>query len=133
MVSRLDDLPVYEQSRISLAAADFNRVQLVLKRFGTPLRISLAGLRSLELELSHEAWIVVDRNLNDIPVLAWTDFQVEGRSSLHEPIPCVMKSYHAHSGLIRERVFILMRQTLAQRLGEQQGAEDHRVVPLKRT
>lgn len=132
MVSRLDGVPVYEQWRASLAAADFNRVQLALKRLGEPLRITLANLRNLELVLDHDAWIVVDRGLNEIPVLAWTDFQMEGRAALHEPIPCVVKSYHAHSALIRERVLSLMRQALAQRLAERRVVGGERVIPLKK-
>lgn len=132
MVSRLDDIPVYEQTQIRLAAADYNQVQLALKRMGGALRIPLAGLRSLELVVDREAWIVIDRDLNEIPVLAWTDFQVQGRNTLHEPIACVLKSYHAHGGEIVDKVMALMRQELAQRLVDQSGVAGGRVTPLKK-
>lgn len=132
MASRLDDIPVYEQTRTWLDAADYNQVQLALKRKGGMLRFSLAGLRSLELLVDREAWIVIDRDLNEIPVLAWTDFQVQGRSTLHEPVACVLKSYHAHSGEIVEKVVALLRQELAHCLADRQGDAGERVRPFKK-
>lgn len=116
MASRLDDIPVYEQRPLAVAASDYNRVQIALKRLGAPLQLSLPGLRSLELVLEHDSWIVIDASLNEIPVIAWTDFQVEHRANLHEPVPCRLKIYHAHALLIIDRVTALKQQALAARL-----------------
>lgn len=133
MTSRLDNIPVYEQQESTVAAADFNRVQIALKRLGKQLLIPLAGLRSLALILDQEAWIVVDRDLNEIPVLAWTGFHTEGRGSLHEPIPCVVKSYHQHAGMILQQVQDFMAEHLEEQLSLlQTRCELDNVTPLKR-
>lgn len=132
MGSRLDNLPVYKQSSDTLAAEEYNRVLIALKRFGEPIRISLAGLRTLELVLDHEAWIVVDNAFNDIPVLAWTEFEVSERQTLHEPISCTLKMYHAHAKIILDEVHDQMGKVLMERIEKlHEGAGGDRVVPIK--
>lgn len=131
MSSRLDDVPVYQQRPVKLAAADFNRVQIALKRLGEPLRIPLVGLRTLELVLEKDAWIVIDNGLNEVPVLAWTDFQVAARSSLHEGIPAVLKIYHAHAMVILNKVTAQMQSALQERIEKLAGDDSgEKVVPL---
>jgi hypothetical protein len=77
---------------------------------------------------------VVDHDMNDIPILAWTDFQVEGRSALHEPIPCQLKTYHMHAKVILERVSEFMGQELAVRIAALQNAcEIENVTPLRKS
>lgn len=130
---RLDDLPVYATTEFSVSAEDFNLVQRALNRLGEPINIPLQGLRSLELILDRDAWIVVDSDLNHIPVLAWTDFQSEGRLTLHEPVPCRLKTYHMHAMVILERVAAFMEEELGKRLSELQTAcEIENVTPLKK-
>ena len=70
MSSRLDNIPVYEQSETAVPAADYNRVQIAFKRLGEPIEIPLTGLRRLELILDRDAWVVVDHDTNDIPIFA---------------------------------------------------------------
>lgn len=133
MSRHLDDIPVYEQTETTVTAALFNRVQIALNRLGEPLEIPLTGLRSLELVLDREAWVVIDRSLNDMPVLAWTDFQCASRSALHEPIRCWSKTYHIHAPVILQRVTEFMEHELAMRIAErQQACEIENVVPLKK-
>lgn len=137
MSRRLDDIPIYELIESSIAAADYNLVQIALNRLGgrlgDPIEIPLTGLRRLELILDRDAWIVVDHDMNDIPILAWTDFQVEGRDALHESVPCQLKTYHMHASVILERVTEFMEKELAARISEQQKAcEIENVVPLKK-
>lgn len=133
MSSHLNDIPIFEQQASRVAAADFNLVQIALNRLGEPLRIPLTGLRSLDLILERGAWIVVDRNLNEIPVLAWTDFQTEGRGTLHEPIPCLLKTYHIHAPMILTQVTEFMEQDLARRIAElQKSCQLDNVAPLKK-
>lgn len=130
---RLDDIPVFELTETEVPAVDYNLVQIAIHRLGEPLSIPLSGLRKLELLLDHEAWIVVDGDLNDIPVLAWTDFQVEGRSTLHEPVRCRLKTYHQHAPLILQQVTEFMERELAKRIAErQQGQKTEKVTPLKK-
>jgi hypothetical protein len=134
MNGRLDDIPVYELIEASIAAANYNLVQIAFKRLGEPIEIPLTGLRRLELILDRDAWVVVDHDMNDIPILAWTDFQVEGRSALHEPVPCQLKTYHMHAKVILERVTEFMEQELATRIAALQSAcEIENVTPLKKS
>ena len=133
MSGRLDDIPVYELIEASVTAANYNLVQIAFKRLGEPIEIPLTGLRRLELILDRDAWIVVDHDMNDIPILAWTDFQIEGRSELHKSIPCKMKTYHMHAKVILERVAEFMEKELAKRISELQSAcEIDNVIPLKK-
>lgn len=133
MSGRLDDIPVYEFIETSVTAAIYNRVQIAFKRLGEPVGIPLTGLRRLELILDREAWIVVDHDMNDIPILAWTDFQVEGRTALHAAVPCNLKTYHMHAKVILARVTEFMEQELAARIAARQHAcEIENVTPLKK-
>jgi hypothetical protein len=131
MSKHLDNIPVYELIESSVTAADYNLVHLALNRLGAPIEIPLTGLRRLELVLSRNAWIVVDHDMNDIPVLAWTDFQAEGRTALHEPVACLLKTYHMHAKVILEQVTRFMEQELAARLAAlQKACEIENVTPL---
>jgi len=133
MSGRLDDIPIYELIESSVTAPNYNLVQIAFKRLGEPVEIPLTGLRRLELILDRDAWIVVDHDMNDIPILAWTDFQVEGRSALHESVPCRLKTYHMHAKVILERVTEFMEQELAARIAAlQQACEIENVTPLKK-
>lgn len=133
MSSRLDDIPVYELIETTVPAAEFNLARLALKRLGNIIHIPLVGLRKLELIIDTEDWIVIDNDLNEIPVLAWTDFETEGRTSLHEPIPCKLKTYHAHAQMILEQVQEFMEKELSKRIAERQSAcEIENIVSLKK-
>ena len=133
MSSRLEGIPVYQQQPASLEAADFNRVQLALKRLGSSIHIPLAGLRSLELILDKEAWIVVDAALNHVPVLAWTDFKVDDRKDLHRPVPCVLKMYHAHAQVILDQVMARMQTALQERMDKlKENDVGEKVINLSR-
>jgi len=132
MRSRLDDLPVFETRQLNLRAEDYNLVHIALKRLGDPLRVELPRLRTLDLILEKDAWIVVDRSLNDIPVVAWIDFKVSHRQSLHEPVACERRSYHTHALLIIDKVFEAMHLILGEKLGEISPAGSESVTPIKR-
>jgi len=132
MRTRLDDLPVFEIQRLTVRAVDYNLVQIALKRLGAPLHIELPRLRTLELILEKDSWIVIDRALNDIPVLAWLDFDMQQRSSLHEPIPCQRRTYHTHALLIVDKVIEAMHLILGERLGKEQGSMATAISEIKR-
>lgn len=132
MKSKLEDLPTFEIRHVTVEAIHYNLVQVALKRLGQPLRFALPKLRTLDLHLEKEAWIVVDKSLNDIPVMAWVDFDTTDRSNLHENIPCTLKIYHSHAGILIKKVMEAM--TLL--LGEQLDLPDDKpakVLPLKKT
>lgn len=117
MKSYLDDIPVYDSTQSSVSAEHFNLVQIALKRLGSPIRLELPKLRTLDFLLDEETWIIVDRSLNDIPVMAWLDFETKDRS-LHAPLACTLNTYHAHANIIRPRVIEAMTLLLGEKLAE---------------
>ena len=131
MRSRLDDLPAFDIRDSQLRAQDFNLVHIALKRLGMPLRIELPRLRTLDFVFEKDAWIIVDRSLNDIPIVAWLDFQESHRSTLHEPILCQRRTYHTHATIIIDKAFEAMHLILGERLAIFND-EKHDVLTIKR-
>lgn len=112
--SRLNEIPTLKSLPGTVEAARFNRVRLALTRLENPLRIALPGLRSMDFILENQVWAIVDRNHNDIPVVAWTDF--EHRATLHQPIHCVVRVYHLHADAITEQALQKLDNILTIRL-----------------
>lgn len=102
MFRRLAKLPAYHTEHGLISARRFNQVHIALNRLGSPLRFPINGLRSLQMIIDDESWVCVDASLNDMPIVAWTDFQTQGRDNLHEDIACLVSQYHAHAALIVE-------------------------------
>jgi hypothetical protein len=112
--SRLNEIPTLRSRPITVTADRYNRVRLALRRLENPLRIELPKLRSLDFILEDEMWAIIDRDLNDIPVVAWTDF--EHRSTLHQPIPCMLRYYHAHADAVMDKALQKLDEILEARL-----------------
>jgi hypothetical protein len=112
--SRLNDIPTLKSLPGTVPVARYNRVRLALKRLENPIRIELPGLRSMDFILEDQVWAIVDRNLNDIPVVAWTDFQ--SRDSLHQPVHCTLRIYHLHADVIIEQAQEKLDEILEARL-----------------
>ena len=117
--SRLNDIPTLKSQPSTVTAARFNRVRLALKRLENPIRVELPGLRSMDFILEDQVWAIVDRNHNDIPVIAWTDF--ETRTTLHEPVPCIMRIYHLHADAIVDQALTKLDVILQTRLKRQKA------------
>lgn len=113
--ARLQELPSLKITPGQLSADHFNRVRLALLRIANPLRLELPGLRSLEMILEDELWAIIDRDLNDLPVVAWTDFA--SRSGLHEAVACTMRYYHAHADVVIPQALSLLDGLLDEQLG----------------
>lgn len=108
MKSKLENLPCYSQYRAKLDAPVYNCIKLAQLRHGKgrahALRLQLAELRHLDLIIDDETWICVDRDQNDIPILAWLNFDTQHRQELHKAIACDIYSYHAYAEMIEQRV-----------------------------
>lgn len=117
MKSYLTDIPVYQTINTVVSAEHFNLVQIALKRLGSPIRLELPKLRTLDFLLDEETWIIVDRSLKDIPVMAWLDFITKDRG-LHESLNCTLNLYHAHANIIQPRVIEAMTLLLGEELSE---------------
>jgi len=98
----LEDIPVYEKKTGQLDANLFNSIRVRQLRLKRSLRFEIKGLRTLDFILENDAWIVVDRDLNDIPVIAWTDFP--HRDNLHLPVVCTILYYHVHAEKLEEQI-----------------------------
>ena len=118
MYKRLDEVPVFEHLQGSINANHYNHVQLALKRLGEEIRLPIPKLKLLDLILQKQAWIIVDRVHNDVPVAAWTDFETGHRDNLHEPINCNLKLYHANAPLVLDRTLEAMELMLGEELAE---------------
>jgi len=131
MRSRLDDLPAYDIRDSQLRAQDFNLVHIALKRLGSPIRIELPRLRTLDFVFEKDAWIIVDRSLNDIPIIAWINFDESTRTTLHEPVQCQRRSYHTHATIILDKAFEAMHLILGEKLAKFDD-DTHMVIAIKR-
>jgi len=129
--SRLDELPAFDIRESQLRAQDFNLVQIALKRLGMPLRIELPRLRTLDFVFEKDAWIIVDRSLNDIPIIAWLNFQEAHRSELHKPILCQRRTYHTHATIIVDKALEAMHLILGEKLANL-NHDNGEVVTIKR-
>lgn len=125
----LTDIPVYERIKTTVSAEHFNLVKIALKRLGNPIQLELPKLRTLDFLLDEETWIIVDRSLQDIPVMAWLDFDTKDRS-LHEPLNCNLNLYHAHASIIQHRVIEAMTLLLGEKLAESEKNAEGSVSPL---
>lgn len=119
MTSKISHIPIYEHRESEINAQHFNTVRIALNRIAKLIRIELPELRTLDLILDADEWIVVDHSLNDIPVVAWTDFQVQHRDNLHQPIKCSLNLYHTHADIILEKVINSMEQILHEKLTDE--------------
>ncbi|MGM0412132.1 MAG: hypothetical protein ACQERG_02350 [Pseudomonadota bacterium] len=129
MATRLQDLPALRTIETKVSGERYNRVRLALVRLGEPLLLDLPGLRSLAMHLEAGSWVCVDRALDDLPVLAWTDFQHADSVDPAAVIPCRLNFFHAHAGMVMSSALDKMDFELARRLrSEERGG----VVPFRR-
>lgn len=114
--SRLDGVPIYAQRDDVIPAPLYNLWRRARMRFGAPIHIRMACLKEMELYLEHTAWVVVDRNRAEVPVIAWTAFAPAPERGIHEPVPCKLNYYHYMASGIRARVLECMQDGLERRL-----------------
>ncbi|MDY6991207.1 MAG: hypothetical protein SVR94_01200 [Pseudomonadota bacterium] len=100
--SRLRDVPRMRWGDTLISAERYNRIRLGLLRLRNPLRIE-ACLRDIDVILEDKVWYSVDCSMNELPIVAWDNFQ--RRVSLHEPIRCRVSYYHAHADKIIDTLF----------------------------
>ena len=102
----------------------YNLARRALARLGPELRIALRGLKSLELIVQQDSWIIVDRALNDLPVAAWADFETHNGRGLHEPVLCELRYYHGHAGLVIKKTLRRMGEELSALLDDGSVEDD---------
>lgn len=122
MAHSLEEFPPLRVLPKSIGAADYNRVRLALLRLGNPLRVSLPHHGGVDIILQRDSWVAVNNYINDLPLLAWREFNVEGRSGLHEPIECRLYFYHIQAGLIMGTALEALSERLEACLTAQRNA-----------
>ena len=110
----------------------FNQAQTALKRIGQQMRFKIPTLNHLDLIVQEDAWIIVDRVLNDIPVVAWTDFQTEGRDNLHMPVACEIRLYHFAARMVLKTTLDAMEDILGRSLTEKYNDKTEKVLSFKK-
>ena len=131
LYTRHDEVPQLSSRPGKVNALYYNHVQTALKQLGNQIRLSIPKLKHLDLIIQKDAWIIVDKVLNDVPVVAWTNFETRGRDSLHEPIKCEIRYFHYAASMIMNRTLEameLMLGELEQRLPEKKS----NVLPIKK-
>ncbi|MCA1805975.1 MAG: hypothetical protein LC646_11740 [Xanthomonadaceae bacterium] len=103
----------------TIEATCYNQVRLSLLRLGHPLRVPLPEHRGLEIILENDHWLCVDSAFDDQPIMAWLDFDTRRHNqALHEPVPCELRLYHMHAGLVMGSALAAMEQSLSIRLAD---------------
>ena len=117
MMWRLKEIPKYSSSGTTVSAAQYNTIRLALRRLSDNLRFPLDGLSHIDMIIDNDSWVCVDRTLNDLPIVAWTDFG-EGPRGLHEPINCQLHYYHFCAGKIARSALIETKAALEAHMQE---------------
>ena len=66
--------------------------------------------------LEEREWVCANGLQNDLPVLAWVEFEDQGRDALHEPVRCKLNYYHFAASKMRARALISMENILEEYL-----------------
>ncbi|WP_018993503.1 MULTISPECIES: hypothetical protein [unclassified Thioalkalivibrio] len=124
MYSRHTEIPTLDtRPGWQVEARYYNQVALALRRLGPEIRLPLPILKHLDLILQPDAWVVVDRVLNDMPVVAWTAFRAAHRHNLHRPVACELRLYHSMAPMVTNRALNCMADRLTAALAQ----EDQRI------
>ena len=111
-MSRTADVPYYEQREDEVDAKLYNLWRRAKHRFTMPMRLPLEGYKGLVLILENDEWVCADKSLNDMPVIAWVDFEDQGREALHLPVKYKLNYYHYAASKIRAHTLHLMQLEL---------------------
>ncbi len=132
MTHWLDEYPPLRVMRKKIAAADYNRIRLALRREQIPLCLPLHGLRCMKCIMDKRAWICIDDCHNFVPILAWTGFETANRRALNAPVECELRLYHTQAGLIMGTALEAMTQAAVEHYRSSRPRHGNPVVGLKR-
>ena len=132
LYTRHDELPQLSARAGKVDALYYNHVQTALKQLGNQIRLTIPKLKHLDLIIQKDAWIIVDTVLNDVPVVAWTNFEIKGRESLHEPIQCEIRFFHYAASMILNRTLEAMELMLGEELEQELHKNKSDVLPIKK-
>jgi hypothetical protein len=132
LYTRHDEVPQLSSTPGEVSANYYNHVQKALNRLGDQIRLRIPKLKHLDLIIQKDAWIIVDIVLNDVPIAAWTQFEIKGRSSLHEPIQCEVRYFHYAASMILDRTLEAMELMLGEALQQSLPEDKADVLPINK-
>lgn len=115
-MSRVEGMPVYAQYDEMVSAKLYNLWRRVKLHFDLPLRIPLEGYRDLVMILETHEWVCADGSQNDMPVLAWVEFEDQGRDAIHLAVKCKLNHYHYAASKVHGPSLEIMESTLEKKL-----------------
>ncbi len=114
MTRSLQELTPLRSMQKLIEAHCYNHARLALRRASQPVRVSLPRHRCLEVIVEDHGWLCVDSAQDDLPILAWHDFDTtRHNAALHEPVPCQLDLYHMQAGLIMGTALEALDEALA--------------------
>ncbi|HHB12001.1 MAG TPA: hypothetical protein ENK62_02230 [Chromatiales bacterium] len=111
-------MPALAQRPDRLEAEHYNLWRRARRRLGSPIRLSLEGMHGVELILEDRAWVCVNTLQNDLPILAWVDFEESRRPGIHAPVPCRLNYYHFAASKYRAKALEVGMRELRRRIEE---------------
>ena len=108
----LDGIPVFAERADEVDARLYNLWRRARLHLDLPIRLPLPGLSGMVMLLEEHEWICVDERLNDVPVLAWVEFEDRHRDALHLPVRCRLNYYHYAASKIRADALAAMEAEL---------------------
>lgn len=114
-MSRFGEVPAYAQRTEQVAAPLYNLWRRARMNLGLPLRFDLPDDPGVSMILEEGHWVCVNRLQQDLPILAWHDFQ-QRRAALHEPVACILDYYHFAASRYRQPALDAMEKVLNVRL-----------------
>lgn len=115
-MSRVGDIPYLAQRNDEIEAKLYNLWRRAKLHLPMPIRLSLVDYSNFAMLLEDHAWVCVDERQNDLPILAWLDFEDQGRDTLHLPVKCKLNYYHFAASKVRAHSLELMQEELEKRL-----------------
>ena len=121
-MSRIADVPYCAQRDAEIDAILYNLWRRAKLHFSMPLRLPLVDYSGFVMVLEENEWVCVDERQNDLPILAWVEFEDQGRDALHLPVKCKLNYYHFAASKVRAHSLELMQKELENRLQEDDEA-----------
>lgn len=119
MDPRIDSIRPLRVIPKTIEAVCYNHVRLALRRLSNPLRVDLPDHPGLEIILNDHHWLCIDSIYDDQPIMLWLDFDTcSHNQALHNPVPCQLRLYHTHAGLVMGSALDALDQALIENLAE---------------
>ena len=111
-MSRVGDVPVYAQRQDQVEAGLYNLWRRARLHFKFPMRLPVTGHEGVVLILEEDEWVCADVRQNDLPILAWVEFEDWNRDALHVPVNCKLNYYHFAASKFRADALASMKEGL---------------------